>query len=88
MSHRFTFDGRILSVRFALTGIQTMLRTQHNAWIHAIGTIAVLVAGIWFRITALEWCLLILTMMAVWTAEALNTPLELLADVPPRSFIP
>jgi diacylglycerol kinase (ATP) len=38
-------------------------------------------AGVVLSISRLEWCFVILAMMAVWTAEALNTSLELLADV-------
>ena len=39
-----TYDGRIRSVKFALRGIRTMVASQHNAWIHAAATVAV-VAG-------------------------------------------
>lgn len=82
------FDGRIRSVKFALKGIQIVLKTQSNAWIHAIATVAVALAGVVFGISRLEWCLLIAAMMAVWTAEALNTSLELLADVTSPEFHP
>ena len=40
-----TFTGRIRSVKFAVRGIRTMLATQHNAWIHAAATVAVVAAG-------------------------------------------
>ena len=33
------------------------------------------------RISRYEWCLLILCMMSVWTAEAFNTALECLTDL-------
>ncbi len=82
------FDGRIRSVKFAVTGIRTVLRTQRNAWIHAIATVVVVLAGVVLGISRLEWCLLIAAMMAVWTAETLNTSLELLADVASPEFHP
>jgi len=65
-----------------------MLATQHNAWIHAVATGVVVTAGVVLRISAGEWCLLTLAMMAVWTAEALNTAFEFLADVASPSFHP
>ena len=65
-----------------------MLRTQHNAWVHALATIAVLVAGLLWRVSAAQWCWLVLAIVAVWTAEALNTALELLADVASPGFHP
>lgn len=88
MPQRFTFTGRIRSVRFALRGIGLMLQTQHNAWIHAAATLVVIGAGIIFAVSPGEWCWLILAMMAVWTAEALNTALELLADAASPQFHP
>lgn len=39
-------------------------------------------------LTAAEWCWIILAIMAVWTAEALNTALEFLADVASPEFHP
>jgi diacylglycerol kinase (ATP) len=82
------FDGRIRSFKFALKGLQTVLKTQRNAWIHAVATLAVVFAGVVLGVTHLEWCLLVVAMMAVWTAEALNTSLELLADVASPEFHP
>ena len=36
----------------------------------------------------IEWAILILAMMAVWTAEALNTAFEFLCDVASPEFHP
>ncbi len=84
----FTFTGRLRSVRFALIGIRTMLASQHNAWVHTGGTAAVIAAGLLLRVGRLDWCMLILAMMAVWTAEALNTAFEFLCDVASPEFHP
>lgn len=84
----FTFTGRIRSIRDALEGIITILRTQHNAWVHAAATILVVVAGIVFNVSALEWCWLIVAVVMVWVAEALNTAIELLCDVAFPDFHP
>lgn len=65
-----------------------MLKSQHNAWIHAITTGMVIFAGFYFHVTALEWCLLILAIMSVWAAEGFNTALEFLADASSPDYHP
>lgn len=77
----FRATARVDSIRFALRGIHTMLRTQHNAWIHGAATLATVAAGLLLSLNAGEWIALTLTLMAVWSAEALNTALEALCDV-------
>jgi diacylglycerol kinase (ATP) len=77
----FTSAGRLRSIRFAVNGISEMIRSQHNAWIHAAATIAACAAGFLVKLSASEWCWITLAITAVWTAEALNTAIELLIDV-------
>lgn len=76
----FRFADRLRSFAYAWAGMRTLLRTQHNAWIHAAATLLVIAAGAYFRLAAGEWLWLVLAMALVWTAEAFNTALELLAD--------
>ena len=71
---------RLQSFVFAFQGAKTLLVTQHNAWIHAGATVAVLIGGVACRVSGLEWALLVFAIGLVWLAEALNTALELLAD--------
>ena len=40
-----TPTARWQSVRYAARGVAVVLRTQHNAWLHAIATGVVLAAG-------------------------------------------
>jgi diacylglycerol kinase (ATP) len=86
--HRLTFTGRLRSVRFALRGISTMVRSQQNAWIHAAATVGVVVLGVFLGLSAGEWCWIVLAIVAVWTTEALNTALEFLTDVASPDFHP
>jgi diacylglycerol kinase len=65
-----------------------MIRCQHNAWIHAVATIVVVAAGFIFQLASTEWCWIILAIALVWTAEALNTAFEFLADVSSPGFHP
>lgn len=81
MTRPFSLVARLRSFRYAFMGIGRMLRSQHNAWIHAAATVAVVAAGAALGVSRIEWCLLVLAIVAVWVAEALNTALEHLADV-------
>jgi len=83
-----TLSGRIQSFRYAARGVRLMLRSQHNAWLHAVASCCVLIVGGLSLLSVHEWCWIILAIMAVWTAEALNTALELLADVASPEFHP
>ena len=65
-----------------------MLASQQNAWIHAIATVAVTVAGFYFGLARSEWCWVTLAIVAVWTAEAFNTAIEFLTDVASPEFHP
>ena len=84
----FSFNGRIRSLRYAVIGIGEMLATQHNAWIHAVATVAVVCFGFIAGVSPVQWCILVLAMAAVWVAEALNTAFELLCDVASPDFHP
>jgi diacylglycerol kinase (ATP) len=85
-SPAFTVLGRLRSVRFALAGIGFMLRTQHNAWLHLAATVLVIGAGIAFRIRASDWRWLVVALVLVWVAEAVNTAFEHLCDVVAPQF--
>ncbi len=87
-SDQFSISGRIQSFRHAIDGIILMLRSQHNAWLHAIASVTVLLAGAFCHLSATEFCWLVIAIMAVWTAESLNTALEFLGDVASPEFHP
>ena len=72
----------------AFCGILRMIRCQHNAWVHAFATFAVLFAAFFFSISRPDWCWIILAISMVWTAEALNTAFEFLADAASPEFHP
>src|SRR5258708_3482786 len=88
MQRPFQFTGRIRSFRYAFRGLFTMIASQHNAWLHSLATLAVILAGSLLRITREEWVLVILAIVSVWMAEALNTAFEFLCDVAQPDFHP
>lgn len=72
---------RLRSFQYAFSGWAHVLRTQPNARIHALISVAVFVLALWLRVSRLEWVALILTLMIVWMAEFTNTALEALVDL-------
>jgi len=87
-SRPFQFTGRIRSFRYAIVGLVRMIRCQHNAWIHLLATVGAVAAGLFFQLSRAEWCWIVLAIAIVWTAEALNTAFEFLADAASPSFHP
>lgn len=72
---------RLHSFGHAFRGLAILVKTQHNARIHAIATILAIAAGFLFRISSTEWCLIGLAIICVWVTEALNTSIEFLVDL-------
>lgn len=72
---------RLASFRHAFAGWWYVLHTQHNAWIHAVTTIAILGVALWAGLDRIEWAILILTIAVVWVAEFVNTAVEALVDL-------
>lgn len=80
MKFKFT-RSRLRSFKHAFVGWWYVIRTQQNAWIHALATVLVVVTAIWLQIAMRDWALLVLAIAMVWTAEFLNTALEVVVDL-------
>ena len=83
MSQRpqFSSAARLKSFVYALRGIGFMLRTQHNAWLHALATFMVVVAGLALKVRTADWRWLVTAIAMVWVAETFNTAVEYVCDV-------
>jgi diacylglycerol kinase (ATP) len=77
----------VAAVRYALRGIGFMF-AERNCRVLAGATLAVIAAGAYFRLAALEWCALIGATTLVWVAEGLNTALERLTDLVSPGYHP
>jgi diacylglycerol kinase (ATP) len=75
------FRSRLLSFRYAFAGWWYVIRTQRNAWIHAVASAMVVVLGFWLRLSAHDWAVIVLAIGMVWTSEFLNTALEAVVDL-------
>lgn len=74
-------SSRLAAFRHALAGWWYVIRTQRNAWIHALATVAVVGLGLWLQLGWRDWAGLLLAIGLVWLAEFLNTALEAVVDL-------
>ncbi|MCE6992392.1 diacylglycerol kinase family protein [Dyadobacter sp. CY323] len=78
----------IRSFRYAGVGIYSLFRYENNARIHLIACIVVIIAGVFFQISSIEWMVIVILIGLVWAAEAFNTSIEKLADLVSPDYHP
>lgn len=65
----------------ATRGWLYVLRTQQNAWVHALAAALVCLLGLWVGLPARDWAVIVLTIAAVFAAEFVNTAIEAVVDM-------
>jgi len=78
----------LASFRFALAGVAYAFRTQRNFKIHLAITTAVVAVGLWLRLPAERWAILVVMIGLVFQAELINTALEAIVDHVSPGFSP
>ena len=79
---------RIKSFGYAFKGIASLIKKEHNAWIHCTAIVVVTLAGFYFGITPTEWCIVVLCFGLVLAAEGFNTAIERLVDLVSPDYHP
>ncbi len=85
---KFSITKRIKSFQYAFQGLKTLLKTQHNARIHLLATIVVVLAGFLLHVSKTDWALLLLAIALVWITEAINTAIEFVVDIVQPDYHP
>lgn len=78
---KFSFKKRAKSFVYAFAGIKELIKKEHNAWIHCFATICVIVCGIFFNISRMEWIAVSICIGMVLMTEAFNSAIERLTDI-------
>ena len=65
---------------YAGKGLWEAVQTQFNIRFHFFASIIVIAMSYYFKLSPVEWCLIILSISMVLTAELLNTAIEYLTD--------
>jgi len=79
-SEKFSPAKRIASFRYAFNGLKTGIKEEHNARIHLFVAVCVLIAGIVFKISTVEWIAVIFCIGWVFALELINSAIENTAD--------
>src|SRR3989344_2568227 len=74
MNHQIGF-------KYAWEGIKYSFTTQPNFRVHVLAAIAALFMGIWLKISATEWMVLVFSITLVFIAEMINTSIESMTDL-------
>lgn len=69
------------SLEFALTGIVTAVQEERNLKSHLFSALLASIAGLIFRISAMEWLFLLLAIFLVITFEIVNSAIENVVDL-------
>lgn len=77
---KFTLVARLKSFKNAFSGLAMLLRFEHNARIHLAVLMIVILAGLLFRISAVDWISIIIASGLVFISECFNTAVENLSD--------
>lgn len=77
---KFSWKKRAKAFTYAWQGLKALLKYEHNARIHMVVAVLAILAGIVFGISPVEWCLIVVCIGLVISAEALNSAVEALAD--------
>ena len=77
----FSLRKRLKSFRDAFHGIGTLLRYEHNARIHLVILVIVIIAGMLFRISGTDWMAILFVSGLVFVSECFNTAVEYISDL-------
>ncbi len=85
---RFSIVARGRSFKHAFRGITIIFKTQHNAWLHGLVALVVVLLGFILCISPGEWAVVILSITSVLAAEAFNTAVEIDIDLTSPNYHP
>jgi diacylglycerol kinase len=77
---KFSLKSRLGSFKFAVHGLMSLIKNEHNSRIHLLAAFAAIIIGIILNLNQYEWALLIVVIGIVFISELLNSSIESLAD--------
>jgi diacylglycerol kinase (ATP) len=84
----FSVGARLKSFRYAWEGLLAFFRGQHNAIVHIIATLALVIICLFVRLSATELLFLAIVTGLVWMAELINSAIEKLCDLVSPGYHP
>jgi len=77
---KFSIIKRLKSFTFALNGLKILILEEHNARMHLVAAILVIISGILLKISNAEWVAVTFSIGLVFALETINSAIENLAD--------
>lgn len=77
---KFSFIDRLKSFKYAFNGLKILFKNEHNARIHLLAAICVVILGVVFQISSYAWIAVALAIGLVFITEIINSAIEYLAD--------
>lgn len=84
----FSLQARVRSFVYALNGMATLIRDEHNARIHLLSAAVAVLLGFLLHISASEWCAVVILIGAVLALEAANSAIEAICDLVSPEYHP
>jgi len=85
---KFSLQKRIQSFQYAISGLRLIFKTDHNAWLHLLATIIVIILALFLRVSPTDAALLAIAVGMVWVAELFNTCIEKMMDFTSKEIHP
>jgi len=76
------------SFRYALNGILATAKSEMNFRIHLVASVFVIVAGVYFQLSHVEWIVLFLLIGGMLSLELMNTAIEHVVDLVTEEYKP
>ena len=73
---------------YAFDGLKYAFKYEQNILVHTLATILVIIAGIFFKISLMEWLVLVLIIGLVIATELINTSIEATIDLVTKEIHP
>lgn len=77
---KFSLHKRIRSFHFAWEGIGNFFKSEHNAWLHAVSTVVVILLCGLLHLSKTELIAIVFCVGFVWVTEIINTAIEKMMD--------
>ena len=71
----------INSFKYALEGFVSSFKTERNMKIHVLAMVLVTIAGVYVKLSLVEWCFIAVAISLVLGAELFNTAIETIVDM-------
>lgn len=81
MNPKQEYKKLVNSFKYAIEGFISSFKTERNMKIHVLAMALVVIIGIYLKLSPIEWCIIVISIALVISAELFNTAIETLVDM-------